>query len=1259
MKPNIIIKDSFIKRNSFLLITAAWLFTFSFIINNYWSGSSTSNAAERAIQKDINKKLNNINSFYADTVLVNKILKGKYDEAQLNKQVQKKYFIFFYKIVNGDQSFPIFWNTQVIEPDTETLNLPDGITFQKLSNGWYVVNKKTYESSTGSFYKMIFLVPVKWNYYIQNQYLHNSFVAENNIAKTYKISLLPTNHIIKGPDGKPLFYLHQVSNPQPQDSILAIWLRIVATLIILFFIGRVANYYEQKKGFWYGLSMLVLPLIILRSITYLFPVPFDFKNFELFDPSVYSGNILLHSLGDLMINSVLFIWVILFIRSRYRYDYSKIKFTRPLYKYATIIILCIGMILFTWLGSFIIQSLVADSQISFDVINFFTLNLYSVIGFLVLSCVATGYFFLFSILMQPINVFIGPKKYLIYLIITISGLFILTFYIHSQYLLFHLLVLLWLLLFVALLNSKIFLFHAYNLVSSKFVFWVFFFSVSITTIIVFQNQKKELEERKHFAENLANKADPSGPVIVNIILKDFRNEFLSNIFYRFKNAKQNKFLKDSLINENFSGYLDKYDTRIYTFNAAEMPLYNEDSTTYNALNAIIETQGKPTDIPDLFYYDISYDRFNYISRKQITDSNGYRLGYIFIISKPKKYKSDALYPELFSKGNINSIESSAVYAFAVYNNNRLSSSYNDYPFTTTIDNNDFTYNEFRLVNKNGYEELWYKANADKVIVIARQNRFLVESVTLFAYLFCSFLLITVFFNLAHHFLIEKKIKPNYKSLFELNIRNQVHGTIILISVFSFIVIGITTILFFISRYHSNNREKLSRTIHVMENELRSSIDSMQVDYSHFLNFDSLSPDKMDEVVNTISNIHSADLNLYDLYGNLKVSSVPLPYRKGIVSEKMDPIAYYHLNKLKNIQFFQEQKIGSLKYLSNYLPVRDESGREYAYLNIPYFESQNNLQNEISNFLVTIINLNAFIFLIAGIIALFITNRITRSFTLISDQMKKINLQTGNEEIIWNRKDEIGDLVKEYNTMVRKLDVSVELLARSEREGAWREMARQVAHEIKNPLTPMKLNLQYLQMAIDKNSADVKNISLYVAQILLEQIEHLSQIASDFSQFAKIGNTRKQIFNVNEVLENCITLFATNDKITIHSTLYPAEIFIDADKTQMNRLFTNLLQNAVQSVPDYRDVILEITSELVGDKILISIKDNGNGIQPDMKNKIFAPNFTTKTSGTGLGLAMCKGIIETLNGDIWFDTKEGEWTCFYIEIPAASEEIKSE
>lgn len=1251
---NLITNDSFLKRNSFLLITAAWLLTFAFIINNYWSGSSTSTAAQKAIEKNIDRNLENIDKFCSDTSLLNTLTGGKYDEKQLRDQVNKSYFIFFYKIISSNKLVPVFWNTQIIEPDHAVLNSNKGISFRKLLNGWYVVNNKTFQNSSGSFYKLVFLIPVKWNYYIENKYLNNSFVAEKNIAKTYEISLSPTKYSIKNREGKILFYLHQLNNPLSHDNSLAILLRILASVLILFFLHKLANYYVKKKGFWIGLLVLILPLLFLRILSYLFPIPLNFKNLELFDPSVYGANFILRSLGDLLINSILFIWIVLFIRYHFNFDFSKIKFKSDFYKYFTIVSISVLMILCTLIGGYIVQSLVADSQISFDVINFFTLNIYSVIGFIVLSCVATGYFFLVQILLQPLTEFIGPRKYLLYLIVTIAGLVILTFRLHSSRLSFNLALLLWLLLFIFLLNFKFLLLQVYNLVSSKFIFWVFFFSVSITAIIVFQNRTKELEERKHFAENLANKADPSGPVIVNIILKDFRNDYLSDIFYRFKNRAQNEYLKDSLINENFSGYLNKYDTKIYTFNAAEAPLYNEDSTTYNSLNAIIQTQGKPTDIPDLFYYDISYDRFNYISKKEITDSSGLKQGYVFIISTPKKYKSDALYPELFSKGNNNSIESSPVYAFAVYNSNQLSSSYNDYPFTTDIDNNNFTYNEFRIVKKNGYQELWYKANADKVIVIARQDKFFIESITLFAYLFCSFLLIAIFFNLAHHFLTERKIKTNLRSLLQLNIRNQVHGTIILVSVFSFTVIAVTTILFFISRYHSNNREKLSRTIHVMENELRSSIDTMPFNKYLSFNFDSLTNNKLEETINKISNIHAEYINLYDLYGNLKVSSLPLPYNKGILSEQMDPVAFYHLNKLRDVQFFQEQKIGSLEYLSNYVPVRDESGREYAYLNIPYFESQNKLQDEISNFLVTIINLNAFIFLVAGIIALFITNSITRSFSLISDQMKKINLETSNEEIVWNRKDEIGALVQEYNKMVKKLDISAEMLARSEREGAWREMARQVAHEIKNPLTPMKLNLQYLQMAIDKNSPDVKNISLYVAQILLEQIEHLSQIASDFAQFAKIGNTRKQIFNVNETLEKSITLYSTNNEVRIDANLCPKEILIEADKTQINRLFTNLLQNAVQSVPDYRKVNLEIKSEFHDQKILISIKDNGNGIRADMINKIFAPNFTTKTSGTGLGLAMCKGIVETLNGKIWFETKEGEWTCFFVELPVFSE-----
>ncbi|MEO9210559.1 MAG: HAMP domain-containing sensor histidine kinase, partial [Ginsengibacter sp.] len=785
------------------------------------------------------------------------------------------------------------------------------------------------------------------------------------------------------------------------------------------------------------------------------------------------------------------------------------------------------------------------------------------------------------------------------------------------------------------------------------IFWLLFFSISITALIVKENRSKELEERKHFAENIAKKTDLLLPTTMSITLSDFGNKQFNQIFEGFKNPIRNKILKDSLVDGLFTGFLNKYETKIYTYDALQRALYNEDSTSFNSLNSIILTQGKPTGVANIYNYDVSFDRFDYIGKKEITDSSGTLLGYIFLISKPKDFESGINNPEFFSKKRNNTIESSTIYSYAVYENHLLTVSHNDYQFASSINSNLFSPTQnYISIHKNGYDELWYKANKNKVIVIVKSDRLFIESTTLFAYLFCSFLLSTLFFNVINHLLSSRQKINQYFSFDNLTIRSQIHIIIILITVFSFLIIGITTILFFINRYQSNTQDNLSRSIHIMKNELYDSMDSTSLSEFNKIS-DNYADKKIDDMVKRVSDIHLVDINLYDLNGDLKVSSVPFPYQKGILSKKMDPIAFYHLHEMKNIQFFQEQKIGTLKYLSNYLPVKDKNEKTFAYLNIPYFDSQNNLEDQISNFLVTIINLNAFIFIIAGIIALFITNRITRSFSLISNKMRKINLQTSNEEIVWNRNDEIGELVKEYNKMVRQLDIGAKTLAKREREDAWSEMARQVAHEIKNPLTPMKLNLQYLQMAIADNEKDLKMITTRVAEIILRQIDHLAQIASDFAQFANIDNFKLQKFDVNEVLENVISLYATNEKVHINTQLYHNKIIIEADNTQINRLFTNLLQNAVQAVPEDRKVIIKIISQLKNNKILISVKDNGNGIPAAMIDKIFTPNFTTKTSGTGLGLAMCRGIIEKVNGKIWFETKENEGTTFYVELPIIS------
>ena len=287
---------------------------------------------------------------------------------------------------------------------------------------------------------------------------------------------------------------------------------------------------------------------------------------------------------------------------------------------------------------------------------------------------------------------------------------------------------------------------------------------------------------------------------------------------------------------------------------------------------------------------------------------------------------------------------------------------------------------------------------------------------------------------------------------------------------------------------------------------------------------------------------------------------------------------------------------------------------------------------------------------AGLIALFITNRITRSFSLISDKMREVNLGKRNEAIEWNRNDEIGELVIEYNKMVSKLEESAQALAKSEREGAWREMARQVAHEIKNPLTPMKLSIQYLQKAIDNNQPNVKELSANVATTLVEQIDHLSKIAADFSQFANIGNTNVEQFDLHEVIASLKDLFRPNYNVEINWQPVQEQVMVTADKTQMNRLFTNLLTNAVEACKEDSTCKIDISEKRDNGSIVVSINDDGEGIPREMQDKIFVPNFTTKSSGTGLGLAMCKGIVEQAHGKIWFETELGKGTTFHVELP---------
>ena len=1236
-------------KNSYLLILAAWLATFSVIIDSYWSGNSSLGAVKKQVEQHIQKQEKDFAKLLKDTVLIRQMDDKTFEESALVQLSQKPYFIFRYFVNDIGLHRISFWNTQTVQPTEEVINANDSAGFVKLDNGYYAWNRKATTKSI-----TIALIPVKWNYFVVNTYLENKFAAGKEIERNFDIAEKPTGTSVRSVGGKVLFSLSEKSGLAiAKNNMVAVWLRILAAIFVLIFIHLLAVKIAASKGLSKALLFLLPVVLAIRILSYYLPIPLNFRQFELFDPSIYGSTAILRSLGDLLINSVLFTWIVLFIHNQLNEKEAKPAVTNTWFKWALLALISLILLITTFTSGRIISSMVADSQISFDVINFFTLNLYSVTGFIVLCCIAIGYFLLSQVLLQLIRPYFPANFVGLYLAIAIGGLIYLSIQLSISHAGFELAVLAWLIVYLFLLSRNYLALSVSRINSSRLIFWLFFFSITITAVIVLENSQKEMNNRKHYAETLSTKADPASETLLNTLLTDFRNDYLAANFYRFESDSSNHFFKDSLVSGNFSGYTNNYDTKIFTFDANENPLFNKEEASFNELNTVLKTQAKQTNIPELFYYDESYDRFSYISRKTVTNDAGDILGYVFVLANPKKYKTDALNLELFSRGKGNAIENSSVYAFAVYNKLKMISSHNDYAFATSLTTQQLPTEEYKVIKKEGYDELWYKAGPQKFVIIAKQNNLWLELITLFSYLFCAFLIVAGIFWLLNVSIRARFNRSKIRDYWQFSIRNQIHGTVIFISVLSFFVIGIATILFFINRYENSNREKLSRVIHVMENEVRGSLSEMLQAGDEMRIEDGVFKEKLEKLVDRISEIHSVDVNLYDLDGNLLVSSLPLPYNKGVISNKMDPLAYYHLSNKKEVQFFKDEQIGKLRFVSNYVPVIDATGREYAYLNIPYFTSESKLQEEIANFLVTIINLNAFIFLIAGIIALFITNRITRSFSFISEKMKAVNLGKQNEAIEWKRNDEIGDLVKEYNKMVSKLDASAAALAKSEREGAWREMARQVAHEIKNPLTPMKLSLQYLQKSIAAKSPNVEELTNNVANTLVEQIEHLNHIAGEFSQFANIGNPKNEIFDVNEVIKLVTQLHSVDDRIHINLHITDKPVMVHADRTHINRLFTNLILNAMQAIPHERNVEINIDETITNNTVLIKVKDNGNGIDAALQSKIFTPNFTTKTSGTGLGLAMSKGIVEQAKGKIWFETEAGVGTTFFVELPVAS------
>lgn len=468
-----------------------------------------------------------------------------------------------------------------------------------------------------------------------------------------------------------------------------------------------------------------------------------------------------------------------------------------------------------------------------------------------------------------------------------------------------------------------------------------------------------------------------------------------------------------------------------------------------------------------------------------------------------------------------------------------------------------------------------------------------------------------------------------------SLRHRIQLSVIGLTLFAFLFIGAVTVASLQQSSVNYHGERLLEKVDVLLRDLQQQ------------DFDPNSQQALRE----LSEIHQVDLSVYDAQGVLIRTSVPFFLFQGWQSPRINPeaIRAYYRQGFKPALL--EEQAGVLRYLSAYVPVAEQTQEPSYFFQIPFASGARSLQQNVLSFIGNLLNLYVFLLLIAGALAITVANSITRPLIKIGEKLRSFQLGQ-NEPLEWESEDEIGKLVEEYNLMIRKLEESAKKLRQSEREGAWREMAKQVAHEIKNPLTPMKLSIQYLEHARKSDPERAAAMIGRVSQTLIEQIDGLARIATEFSNFAKMPKSEPEALDLGTVLESVYRLFTEHQESVedIELILPDDRTPVFADRGHLVRVLNNLIKNAQQAIPENRQGRIQIQLKPGPEQHLITITDNGTGIPEPVRPKVFQPNFTTKSSGMGLGLAMCKNMMTAAGGDIYFETETGKGTTFFVILP---------
>ena len=1145
--------------------------------------------------------------------LADKILQSFRDSVDLDQQKWEEDMIF----VGFRQAKIFFWTNELnIEGDLYSQLATKG-NFIKIGNTYYEIRRKTHKDI--EFFALLKILDV---YPYSTEYLKNKFsdflkISENNLDQLHIFTTAENDtHIAKDKDGNLLFYLSFGDNYQENKGNY-----ILASLYLIFFLGLFSVYnlalkhtssWKKQLGLFSGFLIF---LCGLRLLTLTCHFPSTLYRLPIFEHT-FSSDLFISSIGDLILTAFCVFQLVYITLSNIRINYENKTLQR--YRYFVACILISFVFLYVDLFNLAIDLIVENIDVHLNIAQLINIGWASILSFIAISL---GGLMILILIFSIVSVFEHILSF-VQVVITVSSICVLLwitrdiFYLNINY---------WDCLFIwtisLLIASNKYLLKR-DIQRSLYIIVIFFLSVYVVMETKKYERYKEQRLRMEYATELIEERDYKFEEQLTQIQREIDSSSeLEKLIKQKQHEKAEVIIHEQLLDISGSNYKLNIALCSERDQSSDTAKQNPEKC-YKYFEQLIQHNGKQIGSTNFYAIDI-FDGFTtYIGRIPYENTS------IYLHFSTKREEDRLGYTQTLSRsGNKNN--SYYVYSYAKFSQGELVASSGSFvyhkkltPLGGTRKNGIFFFNNER------YSHMLLPVDKENTLVVSLpENTFNLYYMNVF-YAFFIYIIISSYGLFFH---VNRSISF-HKGTLKSQIKNNV------ISLIFVLLVLLTTLSIYMNttgfkNLHNAKMVDLLRTV----NQELEDLDSMDAEkYPAIL-----------QTLSTLSELLLIDINIYSDNGKLVSSSRPEIFTQGLDGTLINPQALKKIIKEGKTSYIEGEDIGELSYISAYMPLFLDNGQMYI-LNVPYFAQYDELNLNISIIIVVTVNIAIIMMVLAFVLSGMMAERVTKPLQLVNNKLREMHIGGKNEKITYNNKDEIGVLVSEYNNMVNKLDESIEQIARSERENAWQEMARQIAHEIKNPLTPMKLNIQFMLRSLQmEDQQKFKQRFRDISEILIEQIDNMAATASTFSDFAKISVANNESFSIDELVRSCTMLFKNNIEHLICEANSNVNIF--SDKEQMRRVLINLLKNAEQSIPENSSKEIKVSVQKIGDKVVIRIRDNGCGIPPEIRQKIFEPNFTTKSGGTGLGLAICHRIIESFGGEIRFTSELEKGSEFFITL----------